>query len=113
MDTHRADAFRMRPLILAKGTITPPRPKLAFRRFRPPCPAQVWCTNQGKPAKISSSRGGGNIVACAGPWQTSGDWWTSEVWNHQGWDIEIQSMGVSRIYRDYLKQQWFIEGSYD
>jgi len=113
VNTHHPDAFRMAPLTIAKGAILPPRPKLAFRRFRPPCPAQVWCTHHGEPTRVFSSRGGGNVVAYAGPWQTSGDWWTSEVWNHQEWDVEIQSMGVSRIYQDVLRRQWFIEGSYD
>jgi protein ImuB len=113
VNTHRPGAFRMGPLTTAKGAIPPPHPKLAFRRFRPPHPAQVWCNNHGKPARIFSSRGGGNVIACAGPWQVSGDWWTSEVWNHQEWDIEIQGMGVSRIYQNCLRRQWFIEGGYD
>jgi protein ImuB len=113
LNTHRADAFRMGPLTIAKGVVSTPRPKLGFRRFRPPCPAQVWCAPHGKPARIFSSKGGGNIVACAGPWQTSGDWWTLGLWGHQEWDVEIQNMGVSRIYRDYLQEQWFIEGNYD
>ena len=113
MNTHHPDSFRMGSLSTAKGAILPPPPKLALRRFRPPCPAQVWCTNYGKPARIFSSRGGGSVVACAGPWRTSGDWWTGTIWNHQEWDVEIQSMGVSRIYQDCLQEQWFIEGNYD
>jgi protein ImuB len=118
VDTHRPDTFRMRPLMLAKdaGVSLYPNllhPKLALRRFRPPCPAQVWCTGCGKPARIFSSIGGGSIVACAGPWQTSGDWWTSTVWNHQEWDVEIQNVGMSRIFQDYIQGQWFIEGNYD
>ncbi|MCU1338006.1 MAG: nucleotidyltransferase/DNA polymerase involved in repair-like protein [Bryobacterales bacterium] len=113
MDTHRPDAFRVGPLVAAKGMVVPAPPKLAFRRFRPPCPAQVWCADQGKPARIVSSKGGGRIVACAGPWRTSGDWWASEIWSHQEWDVETQSMGVSRIYHDYLQGEWFIEGNYD
>ncbi|MCI0748859.1 MAG: hypothetical protein L0Y58_25920 [Verrucomicrobia subdivision 3 bacterium] len=113
MDTHRPGAFRMGPLTTAKGVILPLRPKLALRRFRPPCHAQVWRTDHGKPVRIFSSKGGGRVVACAGPWRTSGDWWTGEVWCHQEWDVEIQGMGVSRIYQDDLQGQWFIEGSYD
>jgi protein ImuB len=113
MDTHRPDAFRMGPLRTLKGDILPLHPKLALRRFRPPCPAQVWCADHGQPARIFSSKGGGRVVACAGPWRTSGDWWTSEDWSYQKWDVEIQSMGVSRIYQDYLQGQWFIEGNYD
>jgi protein ImuB len=113
VNTHRSDAFRMGSLGTAKGTVFTAHPKLAFRRFRPPCPAQVWCTSQGQPARIFSAKGGGSIIACAGPWRTSGDWWASDVWSHQQWDVEIQSVGVSRIYQDYLQGEWFIEGNYD
>jgi protein ImuB len=113
MDTHRPDAFRMKPLMAAKGAAISTHPKLVLRRFRPPYPARVWCTDHGKPVRIFSPIGEGSVVACAGPWKTSGDWWTSEVWDHQEWDVEIQSMGVSRIYRDHLQGQWFIEGNYD
>jgi protein ImuB len=113
LDTHRPDAFQMGPLVAAKGVVVPLRPKLSLRRFRPPCPAQVWCTKHGEPTRIFSSKGGGSVVACAGPWRTSGDWWTNESWSHQKWDVEVQSMGVSRIYQDYLQGQWFIEGNYD
>ncbi|MEO7653144.1 MAG: hypothetical protein ABIZ80_22020 [Bryobacteraceae bacterium] len=113
LDTHRADAFHLGPLTASKGAVRPLFPKLALRRFRPPYPAQVWCTDRGKPARIFSPIGGGSVLACAGPWLTSSDWWTGSVWNHQEWDVEIQSLSVSRIYRDYLKGQWFIEGNYD
>jgi protein ImuB len=113
LDTHRPDAFRMGPLVPLKREAVLLHPKLALRRFRPPCPAQVWCADHGKPARIFSSKGGGIVVACAGPWRTSGDWWASERWDRQEWDIEIQGMGVSRIYRDYLQREWFIEGNYD
>jgi protein ImuB len=113
VDTHRPDALRMGPLTTAKGAIVISRPRLALRRFRPPCPAQVWCTNHGQPARIYSAKGGGNVVTFAGPWRTSGDWWTTDLWDRQEWDVEIQSVGVSRIYEDSLRGQWFVEGSYD
>ena len=113
LNTHRPDSFRLGALSMAKGVNLLPPPKLGFRRFRPPCPAQVWCTERGNPARIFSSKGGGSIVACAGPWWTSGDWWTGTVWNRQEWDVEIQSMGVSHIFLDSLQGRWFIEGDYD
>jgi protein ImuB len=112
VDTHRPDAYRTVPLATAKGTIRPLRPKLALRRFRPPLSAQVWCADH-RPARIYSSSIRGWVVACAGPWRTSGDWWASGVWEHQEWDIEIQSSGVSRIYQDCLQEKWFVEGNYD
>ena len=120
LDTHRTDAFRMATLAASSLTVFSHKdatatvcPRLALRRFRPPCPAQVWCTGRGEPSRIFSRMGGGSVVACAGPWRTSGDWWTGTIWNHEEWDVEIQNMGVSRIYQDFCKGQWFVQGNYD
>jgi protein ImuB len=113
VNTHSPDAYHMAPLASAKEAPRLLYPKLALRRFRPPRPAQVWCADHGKPVRIFSATGRGRIVACAGPWQTSGDWWASEAWDHLEWDVEIQSLGTSRIYQDCLQRKWFIEGSYD
>jgi protein ImuB len=114
LDTWRNDAYRMAPLtVRAEETPAPLRPKLALRRFRPPCPAQVWCTGEGKPARIFSAIADGRVVACAGPWRTSGDWWSGEEWNRQEWDVEIQGVSVSRVAQDCLLGRWFVEGNYD
>lgn len=114
LNTHRPDRFRMGPLRMAKETaLPPPTPKLAFRRCRPPCPARVWCTQQGEPTKVLSSKGGGNVIACAGPWKSSGDWWTGDDWYCQEWDVELQSAGVFRICKGYDVGRWFIAGNYD
>jgi protein ImuB len=113
INTHRPNAFQMDRLTSAREAAVSFHARLALRKFRPPHPAQVWCTNFGTPSRIFSSIGGGSIVACAGPWQTSGDWWTSDVWDHQDWDVEIQSLGVFRICRRMTLGKWFIEGNYD
>jgi protein ImuB len=86
--------------------------KIVLRRFRPPQHAQVWRGTDGRPARISFSKGDGRVTACAGPWRTSGDWWTGEPWDREEWDIEITS-GVLRIHRDCRRGEWFVEGSYD
>jgi protein ImuB len=113
LDTHRSDAFRMTALTRSSKGDLPLSPKLAFRRFRPPRPAQVWCTNHGQPAKVFSQGSGGVVIACAGPWCTAGDWWTAEAWDRQEWDVEISSLGVFRISRDCLQELWLLEGNYD
>lgn len=112
IDTHRPDSFRMRTMVAAKGVAAGPALKLTFRRFRPSLAAQVWCTGEGKPVKVVSTLGSGRVVACAGPWHGSGDWWGSE-WDRQEWDVELQSIGVSRVYQDCVQHQWFVEGIYD
>jgi protein ImuB len=111
LDTHRPDSFEMSALTATRGSV-PLRLKLTLRRFRPPVHAQVWCTG-GKPVRLVSSMGGGPVLAWAGPWHTSGDWWAGTEWNRQEWDVETQSLGASRIFQDRSLGRWFIEGNYD
>ena len=115
LDTYRPDRFQMRSLALSKppALAAAAAPKLALRRFRPPCPAQVWCAAGDQPAKLSSPKGAGRVSACSGPWRTSGDWWTADPWDRLEWDVEISNLGLFRIYRDCQTGQWHIEGSYD
>jgi len=111
MNTYRPDRFRLRPLKMAAPVAVPLRPKLTLRRLRPACPAQVLCAD-GKPARITSSQGRGQVVASAGPWNLSGDWWSDEVWDRQSWDIEVRNGGVFQVYRE-RQTDWFIAGHYD
>jgi protein ImuB len=114
LNTNRPDAFQIEPITLALNPAPPPTtPRLALRRLRPACPAQIWCTYQGQPFKIASARATGKILTCAGPWWTSGDWWTKNPWRHQEWDIEVERFGLCRLYRDHLKSQWYLAGIYD
>ena len=56
------------------------QPALALRRFRCPVPARVRA-EQGRPVRVVTDRvaiAGGGVVQCAGPWRTTGGWWTDE-----------------------------------
>jgi protein ImuB len=113
LDTHRSDAFRMTILAHSKSGDRPQYPKLAFRRFRPPRPAQVWCEGHGQPARVFSQGSGGPVIECAGPWHSTGDWWTAGIWDRQEWDVEVANLGVFRISRDCLQDLWLLDGNYD
>jgi len=54
-------------------------------------------------------------VTCAGPWRSSGDWWTgtNHEWSRDEWDVELQDGSICRIYWDHCKKAWFLEGIYD
>jgi protein ImuB len=47
----------------------------------------------------------------AGPWRSSGDWWTPDPWSRDEWDIALSDGGLYRLYCD--PAGWFVEGSYD
>jgi len=109
VDTHPPGAFRMRPFGMREiGTGRNACPtQLAFRVFRPPIAAKVQ-------ADFLSAPGiRGKIVQQAGPWRTSGDWWTPSPWARDEWDIELTDGALYRIYCDAQTGRWFIEGSYD
>ena len=115
LDTHRAGAYRMVRFTpqgrasVEKGC-TEAQP--ALRRFRPPRAAQVQ-VRQGRPVRVSTPALQGMVADCAGPWNTSGDWWLPTAWDHDEWDIALSNGGMYRIYCDRMTGRWFVEGSYD
>jgi protein ImuB len=85
-------------------------PRMAFRYFRPPLVARVSLAAT-KPAFITTRTVRGKVLDLAGPWRTSGDWWTVDPWQRDEWDIAL-SDGV--LYRLYCAPAgWYLEGSYD
>ena len=117
VDTHRPDAFRSAPLELSPGksrTARIARPGvstcLSLRMFRPPRAARVAMAAS-HPTFVAADRIRGNVLESAGPWRTSGDWWTHDPWSRDEWDIALSDGGLYRLY--CCPRGWFIEGSYD
>jgi protein ImuB len=115
LNTHRPDAFAIRPF---RPAPTPPQKTpsrslhLAFRVFRPAPKAEVrWKHDQ--PAEVKARGVGGVVCTAAGPWHSSGDWWTEERWSREEWDVDLSDGGVYRIYCRLDSRCWFIEGFYD
>ena len=114
LDTHRPGAFRMSAPLQSRLSNTAFQSRkrervaaLAFRAFRPRLAAKVQ-------AGFLSAHGiRGKIVQQAGPWRTSGDWWTTGAWARDEWDIELSDGTLYRIWCDTQTGRWFIEGSYD
>jgi len=115
LDTHRPDAFRMRQVGQASRTAQPPGrpgglPHLAFRIFRPARAARVALAS-GRPGFVAAEGIRGKVLELAGPWRTSGDWWTSDPWSRDEWDIALSDGAIYRLYCE--PRGWFVEGSYD
>jgi protein ImuB len=109
LNTHHPHPYR---LVVAQPYTTPSQPLTpnpGFRFLRPPLPATVALNND-RPSRISASGIHGKVLNAAGPWRTSGNWWTSTAWNRDEWDIALANGALYRIYSD---PHWFIEGSYD
>lgn len=128
LDTHRPDGFVMGLLGDRKlgtgvgfrkqrGMLASPHfapvdgVRLGFRRFRPPQTAHV-ITEQ-RPVHITSPAARGAVEIAKGPWFTSGNWWRTDMWNREEWDIALRSGALYRIFRDLRTETWFVEGNYD
>jgi protein ImuB len=115
LDTHRPDAFRMTPFLLSRPRPrqTPPAAaRLALRIFRPPLAAAVKAPC-GQPLQVEASGVRGRVLTAAGPWRTSGDWWRTDLWARDEWDIALNDGGVYRLCCDHENGRWYVDGSYD
>jgi protein ImuB len=126
LDTHRPEPFRMAQFgssrkPLADGVPSGPgsdqsrdrkgaSTRLALRMFRPPRTAQVSLA-AGHPIFVAARSIRGKVLDYAGPWRMSGDWWTTDSWSRDEWDIALSDGALYRIYRE--PRGWFMEGSYD
>ena len=115
LNTHRPAPFQ---LTLRQADIAPRRtdfpaagPRIAFRYFSPPLGAQVQFDHD-RPLRLAAGAIRGNVITYAGPWRTSGDWWSVNSWDRDEWDVSLNDGSLYRIYRD-PKAAWFIEGTYD
>jgi protein ImuB len=88
-----------------------------LRRFRLPIAARVVVEHHTPVRVIPSARGlaGGDVIACAGPWRTSGRWWALDrtEWDRDVWDVELADAGVYRLARHRASGHWEIEGAID
>ena len=147
LDTHRPDAFCMKKFVLKEekrrgkqqttnsrrqtansqqtkrqSALRNPQSALGFRRFRPALRAVVQ-TQGGRPVEVNAWDKNrsvyGKVVGLAGPWRTMGDWWRTDMWARDEWDISIGSKGdrhsqaLYRLYRELKSGNWFVAGSYD
>jgi protein ImuB len=84
VDSHEPGAFEMRRFACAVRPADSNTPDLKVgpttivRRFRLPVPARV-AMEHGRPARVTTARrtlAGGRVLECAGPWRSSGGWWS-------------------------------------
>lgn len=116
VDTHRPGAFAVAsfaPGPLARGRQKPalPAPRVALRAYRPPRLAHVL-TKAGAPSFVAAPGVRGAVMAAAGPWRVSGDWW-DRAFSREEWDVALAGGGAFRVFLDRLRGEWFVEGELD
>jgi protein ImuB len=127
LDSHRPRSFRMTRFLFGipagrrrrkPANSNTPKERVCQRLFDPPLIANVLLTAN-RPAHISAPPAGsregirGKVVQSGGPWLSSGDWWSSQPWSREEWDVELDGGAVCRIFYDRIDEAWKIEGIYD
>lgn len=121
-DDHRPEAFGLRPFDPRAGALphsfVEARPEtspaaLAVRALRPPVRAEVR-SERGVPAWIRSAVATGPVVRAAGPWRTSGAWWSREEhFDYECFDVQTRDGSVLRLRFDRLRRFWQVDAVYD
>lgn len=121
-DDHRPDAFELRPFRserrseprLPRGKMTPMGgARLTLRVLRPPQPAEVRL-EKGRPASLRSPIARGRLAAVAGPWRSTGHWWSKSAhFAIDHYDIQTSDGILCRLGFDWKKKRWQIDGIYD
>jgi len=127
MDSWQPGAFAMKPFaprdssdshsIPVDSMNAAAPPVIALRRFRFPVPARVR-VEDGRPVRVTTDRpgvSGGRVQTGAGPWRTSGEWWSEagDAWNRDEWDVALSDGATYRVFRERDADRWFVEGVVD
>ncbi len=135
LDMHRPDSFRMQVFSSEKATdhhpsqtphprvaVCPafPQPGGSFRfafRYARPAPRAAVRLEAERPVTVQFQSSlqtypeKRQVLASAGPWRASGEWWTASPWDREEWDVELSDGGLYRVFR--TSREWFLEGVYD
>jgi protein ImuB len=135
LDSHRPGGFQVLPFDpshLSAGAASPlapsatsggPEKLLVVRRLRPWLAAEVEMYAE-RPIWMTAGSVAGHVVACAGPWRTSGEWWRHDPsdsgepsdaggWAHDEWDIALSDRTLGRLVWDHRARGWFLAAIYD
>ena len=121
-DTHKRDTFHVERFTLptvdykVARARAPQPPSTALRRMRPPVEVRVWMRQQAMECFQFESRRY-RVVRTYGPWRTSGDWWTPQVWSSDTWDVAAENddgeLLVCVVAHDLVRDRWQMEALYD
>lgn len=151
LDSHRRDSFQIDRFGAGDGANSSSNPTMryevgspaaiAMRLIRPACRLKVDLSN-GRPTDLAIKNNQkerenlqGKVMWSAGPWRSSGDWWTENAkeksqaelsgpWDREEWDIALATangnaldeqarVSLYRIYRDLGTGNWYADASYD
>ncbi len=118
MDSHHPEAFRVSafapPGLRQQSTSVHSTAPAVLRVCRPPQAIHVTIHAQ-KPAGLLFEGSYYSVLHSAGPWRSSGEWWSESCWCREEWDVELagQTRMISRIAYDPASNCWYMQGVYD
>lgn len=115
LNTHRPDGFQMGALNISNMETQIKEQQilqLAIRMYRPALHARVRLAGI-TPKEVTAQDVKGSVIRSAGPWKTSGEWWTPTSWKREEWDVALDDGALYRIYREPETREWYVHGIYD
>jgi protein ImuB len=118
VDSFREEAVALAPFRPDTARATPPEgsgvgeARLGFRRFRPPEPVEVLMDRDG-PSALRGRNLIARVLVAAGPYRSSGAWWTEESFSRDYWDVQASDGAVYRLHQDRNDGTWWADGYYD
>ena len=123
LDTHAPEQFALETFSIPAplGKLPTNRevyapPAIALRHMRPPVAVQVTMREK-RIERVWFEGAKFEVARSYGPWRSSGQWWGSEVWSLDMWDIAAEdkdgSLLVCLIGWDLLRECWSVNGIYD
>ena len=117
-DSHRPGNFRMESFRVSAQSHEAEwnRPRMALRRMRPPVAVGVQLRSL-KPVIFRDDERIFKVSMAYGPWKTSGNWWSTDGWNTEEWDVLAETVSGSSVacllVRDCQRNEWRLEALYD
>jgi protein ImuB len=115
VDSHHPDAVDLVPFAPTEdveGVDTGVPSSVVLRRMRPPVPVEV-AAGDDRPVRVHWGGVARGVVACAGPWRASGEWWDGRAWARDEWDLLLDDGTLCRLAFDRMGSQWLLDGIYD
>ena len=118
-DTNQIDGFVVKPFCIPTtqaAEIIPNSPCPAMRMLRPA--ETIFVTLESRRPKLFIFRGSRYEVENAyGPWLTSGEWWSPNLWGYEQWDLIARTVGGNVLccclVRDRMQNDWRMVAFYD
>jgi len=115
VDSHHPDAVTLVPFAPTEdvhGACAGTPSSVVLRRMRPPARVEVAAGGD-RPVRVHWGSAVRRVVACAGPWRASGEWWDGRAWARDEWDLLLDDGTLCRLALDRMANQWLLDGIYD